>query len=97
VSGSLSYICRDKNSPSFPPSFITLPGPPLYGSVTRASGRGETNLTDAHPVSYYTSGKLADLVITCGEREFHVHKIILCGRSKYFAKMMEGGWKVWPL
>jgi hypothetical protein len=33
---------------------------------------------------FLESGEYSDFLITCGDREFHVHRIIICPRSSYF-------------
>ncbi|KAI9784670.1 MAG: hypothetical protein M1816_000786 [Peltula sp. TS41687] len=42
---------------------------------------------------YLTSSKYSDLIIRCGGQEFKVHKVILCGQSKFFDKACDAGWK----
>lgn len=44
--------------------------------------------------SYFESSKYSDLVIRCEGQEFKVHKIVVCGQSKYFSVMCDGDWKV---
>ncbi|KAI9776086.1 MAG: hypothetical protein M1839_000599 [Geoglossum umbratile] len=54
------------------------------------------NLFDALHASlknYLNSAKYSDLIIRCEGREFKVHKIILCGQSKYFSTICDGDWK----
>ncbi|KAF2085251.1 hypothetical protein K490DRAFT_67899 [Saccharata proteae CBS 121410] len=43
--------------------------------------------------SYYAIGKYSDLTVQCEDREFKVHKVIVCGQSSYFSKMCDGDWK----
>lgn len=42
------------------------------------------------------SGNFADVTVTCGDKSWKVHKIILCSRSKWFEKALTGGFKVGP-
>ncbi|KAK4143077.1 uncharacterized protein C8A04DRAFT_12703, partial [Dichotomopilus funicola] len=41
----------------------------------------------------YTSQKYSDLVISCGETEYHVHKAIVCSQSDFFAKACDAGFR----
>lgn len=42
----------------------------------------------------FDSSKYSDLIIRCEDREFKVHRIVVCGQSKYFSKICDGDWKV---
>ena len=42
----------------------------------------------------FLEGKNTDFTITCGGREFKVHRVVLCAQSKFFARMCEGDFKV---
>ena len=39
-------------------------------------------------------GEASDLTIICGEREWKVHKLVLCLNSDVFKKMLQGEFKV---
>lgn len=39
-------------------------------------------------------GEASDLTIICGEREWKVHKLVLCLNSDVFKKMLQGDFKV---
>jgi hypothetical protein len=43
---------------------------------------------------YFDDPMLSDLTIRLSDRTFHVHKIILCRRSKYFETLITGVYKV---
>lgn len=30
----------------------------------------------------------------CGNQEYKVHKLVICGQSKVFSRMFNGNWKV---
>jgi hypothetical protein len=40
------------------------------------------------------SGRYSDLTVTCGKRNWKVHKSVLCVQSDFFAKACDGGFKV---
>ncbi|KAK4574555.1 hypothetical protein LTR86_001396 [Recurvomyces mirabilis] len=40
------------------------------------------------------SQKFVDLVVTLGDRSWSLHKAVLCARSQFFAKALEGDFKV---
>jgi len=42
----------------------------------------------------FYSGKYADLTITCGERSWNVHEIVVCAQSDFFTKACDGAFKV---
>ncbi|KAF1982462.1 hypothetical protein K402DRAFT_397545 [Aulographum hederae CBS 113979] len=42
---------------------------------------------------YLSSGLHADLMINCHGENYHVHKVIVCSQSSFFAKACEGGFK----
>ncbi|KAI9784671.1 MAG: hypothetical protein M1816_000787 [Peltula sp. TS41687] len=44
-------------------------------------------------VDYLASSKYSDLVIRCKGQDFNVHKVVLCGQSKFFSKACDGEWK----
>lgn len=43
--------------------------------------------------SVYDSSKYSDLVIRCGDREFKVHRAVVCPRSTFFAAACDGYFK----
>ncbi|KAM0420461.1 hypothetical protein ACHAPT_011753 [Fusarium lateritium] len=43
---------------------------------------------------YFNQDVLSDLDVTCDGQIFKVHQLILCAHSKYFAKQLNGPWKV---
>ena len=45
-------------------------------------------------LKFLDSGKYSDLTLRCGEKEWHVHRVYLCGRSKFFAAACDGGFLV---
>lgn len=42
---------------------------------------------------YLNSPSLSDSIIQCEDKEFKIHKLILCTQSKYFSKAFNGDWK----
>jgi len=40
------------------------------------------------------SGKYSDLTLRCGNAEWHVHRFVLCPRSKYFTAACDGDFEV---
>ncbi|OBS22615.1 hypothetical protein FPOA_08951 [Fusarium poae] len=42
---------------------------------------------------YYNTSDLSDAVITCEDKVFKIHRIVLSAHSKYFAKQLNGNWK----
>lgn len=44
--------------------------------------------------SFFKTSKFSDLIIQTGDQEFKVHKIVVCGQSEYFARLLSGNWKV---
>ncbi len=51
-------------------------------------------LPNANVFSFFSSSKYSDLIIRCEAQEFKVHKIVVCGQSKYFSSICDGDWKV---
>lgn len=49
---------------------------------------------DTRMASLLSSGRYSDLTVACRGREFHVHRVILCSASKFFAAAFDGGFKV---
>ena len=43
---------------------------------------------------YFDDVTLSDLTIRLSDRTVHVHRIVLCRRSKYFEKLILGSFKV---
>ncbi|CEI62036.1 unnamed protein product [Fusarium venenatum] len=43
--------------------------------------------------NYLNNISFSDAVIRCGNREFAIHRIVLCCHSEYFAKQLDGPWK----
>ncbi|KAK4461260.1 hypothetical protein QBC42DRAFT_178888, partial [Cladorrhinum samala] len=41
----------------------------------------------------YSSGEYSDLVISCGGREYHVHRNIVCTQSEFFSAACRGSFK----
>ncbi|KAK5674687.1 hypothetical protein LTS10_012688 [Elasticomyces elasticus] len=41
----------------------------------------------------FKTGQYSDLTIKCGERVWHVHKVIVCPQSPFFARACDGGFK----
>ncbi|KAH7625221.1 hypothetical protein SMAC4_12941 [Sordaria macrospora] len=41
----------------------------------------------------YSSGEYSDLVISCGGREYHVHRAIVCTQSEFFSAACRGSFK----
>ncbi|KAK5992066.1 hypothetical protein PT974_05463 [Cladobotryum mycophilum] len=39
------------------------------------------------------TGVYSDLTITCGRKEYHVHKVLLCTRSSFFKRICDGPFK----
>ncbi|KAK3331541.1 BTB/POZ protein [Apodospora peruviana] len=44
-------------------------------------------------VEFYSNGEYSDLVISCGEKEYRVHRILVCAQSKFFAAACREGFK----
>lgn len=42
---------------------------------------------------YLESGEYSDFVVVCGGREFKVHRLVICPRSKYFHTMCKENFK----
>jgi len=42
---------------------------------------------------YLESSNLSDAIVRCSEKEFKVHKIVLCCQSKFFSNAFEQDWK----
>ncbi|KAF1993612.1 hypothetical protein P154DRAFT_477289 [Amniculicola lignicola CBS 123094] len=42
---------------------------------------------------YLDSARLSDGAIQCGDKEFKIHKLVLCAQSTYFSKAFNGEWK----
>jgi hypothetical protein len=67
----------------------------LHASLKEyARGLGSIHYPNTNVVSYFNTSKYSDLVILCEGQKFNVHKIILCGQSKYFSTICDGDWKV---
>ncbi|KIW14288.1 hypothetical protein PV08_07070 [Exophiala spinifera] len=60
----------------------------LRGRETASGGVGRLRLE-----SFFNSPKFSDFAIKVGDREFKVHKIVICGQSDYFDRLFEGKWK----
>ncbi|KIX08720.1 uncharacterized protein Z518_03377 [Rhinocladiella mackenziei CBS 650.93] len=43
--------------------------------------------------SFFNSSKFSDFTIKVDDRDFRVHKIIMCGQSEYFDRLFNGDWK----
>lgn len=48
----------------------------------------------ARLLSLFLSDKFADMTIRCGEREFKVHRAIVCSQSSFFDRAMSGNFLV---
>jgi len=46
------------------------------------------------PDRYLTSGKLSDLTLKLGEKNWQIHKAIACCHSKWFDKAVTSGYEV---
>jgi hypothetical protein len=44
--------------------------------------------------SLLSSGAFSDLTLTCGGKQFKVHKVVLCTQSAVFRKLLDGKFKV---
>ena len=44
--------------------------------------------------SLLTSEKYSDLTIICGDRNFKVHRAVVCTQSKFFSLACDGGFQV---
>ncbi|KAK4446212.1 BTB/POZ protein [Podospora aff. communis PSN243] len=42
---------------------------------------------------FYSSGEYSDLVISCGGKEYRVHRVLVCAQSKFFAAACRDGFK----
>lgn len=42
---------------------------------------------------YLESGEYSDFLVTCANREFHVHRLVICPRSSYFRLMCKDHFK----
>ncbi|GAM42787.1 BTB/POZ domain protein [Talaromyces pinophilus] len=42
---------------------------------------------------YLESGEYSDFLVTCANREFHVHRLVICPRSSYFRLMCKDNFK----
>lgn len=42
---------------------------------------------------YLESGEYSDFLVTCADREFHVHRLVICPRSSYFRLMCKDHFK----
>ncbi|KAL2831153.1 hypothetical protein BDW59DRAFT_158098 [Aspergillus cavernicola] len=60
--------------------------------ASEAPREQETGNLRACLKSYYSASKFTDLVITTTEKEFKVHKLLICSESQYFARMFNGDW-----
>jgi hypothetical protein len=47
--------------------------------------------------AYFDDATLSDLTIRLSDRVIQVHRIVLCRRSEYFAKLLTGRFKVCSL
>jgi hypothetical protein len=43
---------------------------------------------------YFNDPTLSDLTICLSDRKVHVHRVVLCRQSAYFAKLLTSGFKV---
>ncbi|KAM5475685.1 hypothetical protein MauCBS54593_001377 [Microsporum audouinii] len=61
--------------------------------------RGENMEKDGRTVfhesltSYFVSSKFSDLVITTVDQQHKVHKLVVCGQSEVFSRMLDRDWK----
>ncbi|KAL4969780.1 BTB/POZ domain-containing protein [Aspergillus stella-maris] len=44
--------------------------------------------------SWYRTAKFTDVTIITPEKEFRVHKLVICSQSGYFARMFSGNWLI---
>lgn len=42
---------------------------------------------------YLESGEYSDFLVTCANREFHVHRLVICPRSSYFRLVCKESFK----
>jgi len=97
--GSKQYIKHsDINLPSNK-IFTILCEMSLIGDIVVSSGsyKSSTKLREDQPIktnlspldmsSFIDSGEFSDCIVTCGDKEFKCHKIVLAGRSSVFKAM----------
>ncbi|KAF5709422.1 hypothetical protein FMUND_10115 [Fusarium mundagurra] len=66
---------------------MVMPGPVIATMATQsAQSKALVNLLK--------TGDYSDLTITCGEDQYHVHKALICPRSKFFKAACDGKFKV---
>ncbi|KAI9026812.1 BTB/POZ protein [Hyaloraphidium curvatum] len=70
----------------------------IYLSKFPAASSLEPPPPPKHPLlslsSYFNDEATSDMLLKCGDRSFHVHKIVLIATSEYFKAMWRrGGWK----
>lgn len=51
------------------------------------------SLTERH-FALFESGDYHDFVLTCGKKEFQIHRSIVCPQSSVLKVMCDGNWKV---
>lgn len=61
-------------------------------SIVHRDMHGHALLTSLSQL--YRAGEFSDLLLRCGGREFHIHKAIVCPRSRFFARACAGEFSV---
>ncbi|ORY18188.1 hypothetical protein BCR34DRAFT_529423 [Clohesyomyces aquaticus] len=91
---SMELLSRQSSESSFADD-STVKNPSPISSTSRLKKRNCHVETPRDPASYLTVGlkkhfedaKFSDLVVKCREDEYHVHRVILCSHSQWFAKV----------
>ena len=51
-------------------------------------------LCNTHYIRCFFSSRFSDMTIITTARKFKVHKVVICGQSKYFSRLFNHNWKV---